>query len=181
MTDQTKICSKCNIEKSLTEFHFRKDNNKYRNECKECLHIQQKNKKLSNYDEYIIKGRESYYKNRIKYLARKKIYYVKNKDEINEKQFKRRMYRKLYAILKLGSVCTYCKCDLLNEPWNADFHHLDPSIKEDGISKICSHTMEKLNIELSKCVLICGNCHRKLHFQHDLYLEHKDEILNSIV
>ena len=31
-----KVCIKCNIEKNLTEFYFRKDNGKYRNECKEC-------------------------------------------------------------------------------------------------------------------------------------------------
>ena len=33
---QTKICSKCGRNKLINEFHFRKDNNKYRNECKAC-------------------------------------------------------------------------------------------------------------------------------------------------
>ena len=32
----TKICNKCKKEKALVEFYFRKDQNKYRNECKEC-------------------------------------------------------------------------------------------------------------------------------------------------
>jgi len=31
-----KICSKCKIEKPLSEFRFRNDSRKYRNECKEC-------------------------------------------------------------------------------------------------------------------------------------------------
>lgn len=31
-----KTCSKCNKEKTLNNFHFRKDSKKYRNECKEC-------------------------------------------------------------------------------------------------------------------------------------------------
>lgn len=33
----TKICNKCNKEKILLEFYFRKDNNTYRNECKDCI------------------------------------------------------------------------------------------------------------------------------------------------
>lgn len=31
-----KTCYKCNQNKELTEFYFRKDSNSYRNECKEC-------------------------------------------------------------------------------------------------------------------------------------------------
>lgn len=180
MTDQSKICSKCNIDKPLSEFNFRKDNNKYRNECKECLYAQHQKLKLENYDQYLINQRLSYHKNKHTKLKHKKEYYIKNKDSINEKTFKRRLYRKLYAILKLGSICTECKCDLLNEPWNADFHHLDPLIKENGIANICSSTMDELNKELEKCILLCGNCHRKLHFQYDLYIKTKDEILKLL-
>lgn len=33
---ETKICNKCHIEKPINEFLFRKDRNKYRNECKKC-------------------------------------------------------------------------------------------------------------------------------------------------
>lgn len=33
---QTKICVKCNIEKPINEFLFRKDTKKYRNECRSC-------------------------------------------------------------------------------------------------------------------------------------------------
>lgn len=33
---ETKICSKCNIEKPLSEFYLRKDTGKYRNVCKSC-------------------------------------------------------------------------------------------------------------------------------------------------
>jgi len=34
---ETKQCTKCKRVKSINEFYFRKDNKKYRNECKECL------------------------------------------------------------------------------------------------------------------------------------------------
>ena len=32
----TKICNKCNTEKELPDFYYRKDSNSYRNECKDC-------------------------------------------------------------------------------------------------------------------------------------------------
>ena len=45
-----------------------------------------------------------------------------------------------------------------------DFHHLDPSIKEKQISKMLSaNSWIKIEEEMSKCVLLCSNCHRKIH------------------
>ena len=32
-----KKCSKCGIFKIISQFHFRKDTNKYRNCCKQCM------------------------------------------------------------------------------------------------------------------------------------------------
>jgi len=34
-----KICIKCNISKDISEYLFRKDTSKYRNECKKCCQI----------------------------------------------------------------------------------------------------------------------------------------------
>ena len=33
---KNKICNKCRIEKEIKNFTYRKDNNKYRNECNQC-------------------------------------------------------------------------------------------------------------------------------------------------
>ena len=49
----TKICRKCEIEKQLSEFSFRKDTNKYSNECKVCSnqrHKELKREKFENYE-----------------------------------------------------------------------------------------------------------------------------------
>jgi 5-methylcytosine-specific restriction endonuclease McrA len=32
-----KTCTKCQVEKSLEDFYYRKDTGKYRNECRECV------------------------------------------------------------------------------------------------------------------------------------------------
>jgi len=39
----TKICKNCNQIKSLSEFSIRKDTKNYRNECKICRNLKQKN------------------------------------------------------------------------------------------------------------------------------------------
>lgn len=46
-----------------------------------------------------------------------------------------------------------------------EFHHKDPSTKEYEISKMISDCAsdERILEEMKKCVVICANCHRKLH------------------
>lgn len=56
-------------------------------------------------------------------------------------------------------ICGYSKClDAL------EFHHLDDSKKEFGISKRgYTRSWEKVCQELEKCILVCSNCHREIH------------------
>lgn len=45
-----------------------------------------------------------------------------------------------------------------------DFHHVDPATKEFGIhKKIDTSPFESWKSEIDKCILICSNCHRKIH------------------
>ena len=44
-----------------------------------------------------------------------------------------------------------------------DLHHLDPNTKEDHPSKFTRSSFNKFLDEASKCVVLCANCHRKLH------------------
>ena len=48
-----KTCNKCNTEKELTEFYYRKDTNSYRKECKECFSKQVARNKYQITDEQI--------------------------------------------------------------------------------------------------------------------------------
>ncbi|MDU2111296.1 MAG: hypothetical protein E7E92_02115, partial [Clostridiales bacterium] len=43
-----KICICCGLEKDITEFSFRKDTNKYRNQCKDCRKEREKQHKKEN-------------------------------------------------------------------------------------------------------------------------------------
>ena len=46
-----------------------------------------------------------------------------------------------------------------------DFHHIDPSKKEGNIAKIITSISRKFLLsELEKCIVLCTNCHRKVHY-----------------
>lgn len=49
------------------------------------------------------------------------------------------------------------------DPAALDFHHLDNSQKEDNIAELVL-SRQKLEKELEKCIVLCSNCHRKVHF-----------------
>lgn len=69
---------------------------------------------------------------------------------------------KLECIEYKGGVCVDCK--RMPHPAAMTFHHLDPSVKEFQLSnsrtKVLSETVRQ---ELSKCVLLCRNCHDIRH------------------
>ena len=44
-----------------------------------------------------------------------------------------------------------------------EFHHINADGKDFDLSHGKSTTFEKIKPELDKCILVCANCHRKLH------------------
>lgn len=54
--------------------------------------------------------------------------------------------------------CGYDKCI-----GALDFHHLDPSQKDFGISTNIK-SFDLIKKELDKCILLCANCHREEHY-----------------
>jgi 5-methylcytosine-specific restriction endonuclease McrA len=80
-----------------------------------------------------------------------------------EKQKERGLSRKLMFIHKLGGKCS--KCGYSNNIAALHFHHINPDdkqIKLDG-RHLANNSMKKLASELSKCVLLCANCHAEIH------------------
>ena len=69
--------------------------------------------------------------------------------------------RKDYFLKLLGVCCAHCKGVFPKECY--DFHHVDPTKKEFHFNTMYSHSMDKLEKEVSKCVLLCSNCHRIEH------------------
>jgi hypothetical protein len=57
-----------------------------------------------------------------------------------------------------------CKCCPEREPACLDFHHLNSEEKEDTIANlVCKRSRTRLFEEIQKCVVVCSNCHRKIH------------------
>lgn len=68
--------------------------------------------------------------------------------------------RKRAQEYKRSRGCHFCS---ENEPAVLDFHHLDSSTKTDQPSNLIKYSWERFIEEVSKCILLCANCHRKVH------------------
>lgn len=44
------------------------------------------------------------------------------------------------------------------------FHHTNPKEKENKIQKLANYSWGRIEVEIKKCIILCQNCHRKLHF-----------------
>tara|TARA_Y100000310_G_C20007586_1_gene501398 strand:+ start:67 stop:510 length:444 start_codon:yes stop_codon:yes gene_type:complete len=58
------------------------------------------------------------------------------------------------------SNCGYDKC-----PDALEFHHPDPAQKDPTFRSIRYWGIKKAQNELDKCILLCCNCHREIHYQ----------------
>lgn len=56
--------------------------------------------------------------------------------------------------------CGYDKCE-----WALDFHHLNSEEKDFNIARYGTLSWEKIKKELDKCIMVCANCHRELHYE----------------
>ena len=92
----------------------------------------------------------------------KKNHYKLNKENYIDKQRQRRQHiRDLINSLK--KPCVVCG---ENDNCCIDFHHIDSNEKEMEISNIVKNKWsdKKTIEEIAKCVSLCSNHHRKLHF-----------------
>ena len=62
-----------------------------------------------------------------------------------------------------GGCCERCGYDKCKEA--LQWHHTDPTQKEFGISGHRGSNIEALRAEVSKCQLLCANCHAEVHIE----------------
>lgn len=89
----------------------------------------------------------------------------KDKARIASKD-RRDKIRDWFIDLKSTLKCSHCS---ENHPAVLDFHHEDPSMKEFNISSMIKrrNSIETIESEIEKCIVLCANCHRKLHWEED--------------
>lgn len=135
---ETRMCKKCQTDKCLSEYHFRKDvksNGGYRYICKACA------------------------------CERAKQSYQDNKEKVKERSrrqgsiriLERRKYTYNYL---LEHPCVQCG---EKDPTVLEFDHIDPSTKSYTVGHMAwsNCAMKKLKDEIAKCQVLCANCHRR--------------------
>lgn len=66
-----------------------------------------------------------------------------------------------YKLTHGCSICGYNKC-----AGAMDYHHVEDKQKEPARLLQGARSLPTINEELSKCVLLCSNCHREHHAGH---------------
>lgn len=96
----------------------------------------------------------------------RKAYLRDNRDKIAETYGKyREKILSLRKHVKLTYGCQHPNCTWQGE-WHErmlDFHHLDPSTKSFSLAA-AKHPPEGMLEEISKCTILCANCHRMVTF-----------------
>lgn len=83
----------------------------------------------------------------------------------NSRMMKRFEEKSRFIVNLKGGKCLLCGYDKCTAA--LEFHHLDPSKKEFQINKRWSMSDESILKEIDKCVLLCSNCHREVHWKQD--------------
>jgi len=87
------------------------------------------------------------------------------RDQSNKKNKKRRQFINEYK-----SNCSCKKCGDVR-PYVLDFHHINPNEKEFDLGDATKYSIDRLKLELEKCITLCRNCHSEFH-----YLEKQQDI-----
>jgi protein-arginine kinase activator protein McsA len=130
----TKICTKCQAEKSMTEFRNRKDSKDGKvSWCKPCFRQHEKD-------------------------------YWKSNSERRQKSRERSIataqkVRNFVFSYLLEHPCEKCA---ENDPVVLEFDHLDPTDKLFNISEgLTRNGLATVQKEIAKCRVLCANCHRR--------------------
>ena len=101
---------------------------------------------------------------RIKKPIKKKVKQKENNHNKNKRIENRKSKRKYLWDYKIKHPCKICGED---HPVCLGFHHRDKTKKESDVSSLINRSWKKLKDEISKCDVICDNCHKKLHYNEE--------------
>ncbi len=112
------------------------------------------------------------YSDREKQREYQKKWYVRNveKQKANAKKHKQAAIlrnREYIRDVKSQNACNQCG---ESNSICLEFHHLDSDDKESAISNAAGAgwSIERLQLEIKKCIVLCRNCHAKLHYYQNL-------------
>lgn len=92
------------------------------------------------------------------------------KEKKNKQRADLRRNNKRKAVEHMGGTCH--RCGGIFPDCCFDFHHKDPTEVNDVPSRILHCSWKRILEELSKCIMVCSNCHRIIH-NEDGYIAHE--------
>jgi len=81
---ETQVCTKCGLEKPLSEYHFRPDQQKHRRDCKDCVRSRSKRYYRANSEKVNAISKARYHANPEKKRALVKTYREANPEKVRE-------------------------------------------------------------------------------------------------
>ena len=142
-----KKCPRCSIEKELHE--FAKNKNQSDGLQRTCKSC------------VAIQSKKSYDKDSSRYKERIKKQVEKCDDYVEQ-------YKTSHSCKKCGE----------NRNWILDFHHINPKEKKYNMGDLKhSGSFNKIKDEMSKCVLLCKNCHYDFHYLERIFNTSIEEYL----
>lgn len=155
--EDNRKCSKCSLIKLANEFYLRKKGPRagdYYEKCKECMKSRGRNYYHQNHERQLKLA-----------LLRKERYIEERRGYINE--------------YKRNKTCMDCRGKF--PPVAMDFDHREDEAKSRTISRMVfrdTSNFEKIKEEMTKCDLVCANCHRVR--THDRIQKLKAEVANVV-
>jgi hypothetical protein len=80
----------------------------------------------------------------------------------NDNRYSIIKHHKLTIIQEHGGCCT--KCGYNRNISALEFHHIEPEHKDFHFSNTKTTNIDKIRAEMGKCILVCANCHREIHY-----------------
>lgn len=136
-------CGKCKVEYSEDNFYkdcHKKDGLSW--DCKKCS--SEKHKKYRS-------------RSKVPQECTKK---WRAKNPHKKIQYNKQLYNKVKLFKQTFLQRNPCDCGM-SDIECLDYHHIDQKTLEKRVP--CIHTFKKSIEEMIKCVVVCANCHRKIH------------------
>ena len=142
------MCNICEEEKPIEEFHWADKEHRYRRGT--CMACKNAGSRVRN-----------------KHPA------VRLSKRDASRKARRANHERLLEYIGGKYVCEYCGyTDECTAPF--DFHHIDRTSKELGVGNMMQLSWERVKSEVDKCIILCSNCHRKVHKCKDYVFYEED-------
>ena len=106
-------------------------------------------------------------------------FYIKNKERLLEYQKER--YKKLLTIFQNWRQTLSCSVCNEKETVCLEFHHYSDEKKEGNVIHMVTRSAKAVARELEKCIVVCANCHRKIHFKNIPFSYEEGELSESFM